>query len=304
MRSLSLPLALAALALLAPAAAARDQVVTSSDGTAIATSFFPAAGLKAGERAPTVLMTHGWAGTRVRDANGGSSEDTGGTGVGPLRKAGFNVLTWDSRGFGESGGVVTVDFKDNEGRDAVALIDWLARQPEAQLDKPGDPRVGMHGGSYAGGIEWVTAAIDSRVDAIAPAISWHSLLTALYREETVKGGWSSILYAAGTPAANAQGGGLDPHISSAFASGTSSGRLSAEDRAWFDSRGPGDALVGRVRVPTLIIQGTADTLFTLSESMRNEAILRRNGVPHKLVWFCGGHGTCLTGAGPPGGSSG
>ena len=27
----------------------------------------------------------------------------------PLRKAGFNVLTWDSRGFGQSGGTVTVD---------------------------------------------------------------------------------------------------------------------------------------------------------------------------------------------------
>ena len=247
-----------------------------------------------------MLMTHGWAGTRTRDENGASSPDLGGTGVGPLRKAGFNVLTWDSRGFGESGGVVTVDYKDNEGRDAVALIDWLAKQPEAQLDKAGDPRVGMHGVSYAGGIEWVTAAIDKRVDAIAPAISWHSLLTALYREDLAKTGWGSALYAAGTPAANAQGGGLDPHIDTSFASGLATGRFSAEDRAWFDSRGPGDALVGRVRVPTLILQGTADTLFTLSESMRNEAILRRNGVPHKLIWFCGGHGTCLTGAGPAG----
>ncbi len=300
MRKLPLPLALAALALLAPGASARDQVVTSSDGTPIATSFLPAAGLKAGQRAPTVLMTHGWAGTRTRDENAGSSEDVGATGAGPLRKAGFNVLTWDSRGFGESGGVVTVDYKETEGRDAVALIDWLARQPEARLDKAGDPRVGMHGASYAGGIEWVTAALDPRVDAIAPAISWHSLLTSLYREDTIKTGWSTLLYGAGVPAANAQGGGLDPHITSAFTTGTTTGTLSAEDRAWFESRGPGDALVSRVRVPTLILQGTADTLFTLSESMRNEAILRRNGVPHKVVWFCGGHGTCLTGTGPAG----
>jgi ABC-2 type transport system ATP-binding protein len=300
MRTLTLPLALAALALIAPTAAARDQVVTSFDGTAIATSFMPAAGLKAGQKAPTVLMTHGWAGTRTRDENGASSETIGNTGVGPLRRAGFNVLTWDSRGFGESGGVVTVDYKDNEGRDAVALIDWLATQPEAQLDKAGDPRVGMHGASYAGGIEWVTAAIDKRVDAIAPVISWHSLLTALYREDLAKTGWGSALYAAGKPAASAQGGGLDPHIDSSFNSGLATGHFSAEDRAWFESRGPGDALVNQVRVPTLIQQGTPDTLFTPSESMRNEAILRRNGVPHKLMWFCGGHGTCVTGAGPAG----
>jgi ABC-2 type transport system ATP-binding protein len=299
MRSLPLALALAALALLAPAASARDQVITSFDGTAIATSFFPA-GLKAGEKAPTVLMTHGWAGTRTTDENGAGSESVGTAGVGALRRAGFNVLTWDSRGFGSSGGVVTVDWKDNEGRDAMALIDWLAKQPEARLDKAGDPRVGMHGASYAGGIEFVTAAIDRRVDAITPAIAWHSLLTALYREDTVKGGWSSALYGAGLPAANAQGGGLDPHITSAFTSGLATGRLSAEDRAWFESRGPGAELLERVRVPTLILQGTADTLFTPSEAMRNAEILRKNDVPHKLIWFCGGHGTCLTGAGPAG----
>jgi ABC-2 type transport system ATP-binding protein len=146
----------------------------------------------------------------------------------------------------------------------------------------------------------VTAAIDERVDAIAPAIAWHSLLTALYREDTVKGGWSSALYGAGVPAANAEGGGLDPHITSAFTSGLATGRLSAEDRAWFESRGPGAELLERVRVPTLILQGTADTLFTPSEAMRNTEILRKNDVPHKLIWFCGGHGTCLTGAGPAG----
>ena len=44
----------------------------------------------------------------------------------PLRKAGFNVLTWDSRGFGNSGGTVTVDAPDKEARDVSALIDWLA----------------------------------------------------------------------------------------------------------------------------------------------------------------------------------
>src|SRR4051812_38055765 len=132
MRSLALPLALVTLALLAPAASARDQIVTSFDGTPISTSFFPAAGLKPGQKAPTVLMTHGWGGNRDRDENGGSLEPVGSTGVGPLRRAGFNVLTWDSRGFGESGGTVEVDSKDFEGRDARALIDWLARQPEAQ----------------------------------------------------------------------------------------------------------------------------------------------------------------------------
>jgi ABC-2 type transport system ATP-binding protein len=42
-----------------------------------------------------VLTTHGWGGSRTTDENGGSSPVVGTTGVGPLRKAGFNVLTWD-----------------------------------------------------------------------------------------------------------------------------------------------------------------------------------------------------------------
>ncbi len=299
--------AAAALALASPAAA-RDAVVTSADGTPIVTSFHPAEGLAPGAKAPTILMTHGWAGNRDADGTGGTSETTGNVGAAPLRKAGFNVLTWDSRGFGQSGGTVTVDYKDNEGRDVQALIDYLAKQPEALLDGPGDPRVGMHGASYAGGIELVAAGFERRIDAIAPDIAWHSLLTSLYKEDTIKGGWAALLYAAGVPSSGLDGvgspagpqtGNLDPHITSAFVSGASTGKLSAEDRAWFDSRGP-TSLVDAIRVPTLLVQGTADTLFTLDESMTNYRILRGNGVPAKLVWFCGGHGTCLTGSGEAG----
>jgi ABC-2 type transport system ATP-binding protein len=284
--------ALLALVFAAPAQA-RDATVTSFDGTPIVTSFFPADGLAAGKRAPTILMTHGWGGSRDATGDGQTSESTGTVGTAALRKAGFNVLTWDSRGFGESGGTVTVDYQGNEGRDVQALIDYVAKQPEAQLDAAGDPRVGMHGGSYAGGIEFVAAAIDKRIDVIAPDIAWHSLLTSLYKEETVKGGWSAALYAGG------QSGNLDPHITSAFAQGASTGKLSPDDRAWFDSRGP-STLVNNIKIPTFVIQGTADTLFTLHEAITNYGILRANGVPTKMLWFCGGHGTCLTGTGEAG----
>jgi ABC-2 type transport system ATP-binding protein len=277
----------------APAAQARDATVTSFDGTQIQLSFMPADG--AGKH-PTVLEGHGWGGSRDTNPDSTSDEAVGNVGVGALRKAGFNVLTWDARGFGNSGGTVEVDSKDFEGRDVSALIDFVAKQPEAQLDRAGDPRVGMTGVSYAGGIELVSAPEDARIDAIAPIIAWHSLTTSLYKEETVKGGWASLLYAAGVPGSKNR---LDPHITSAFTSGLASGTLSADDRAWFASRGPGDA-VKRIRVPTLLVEGTADTLFTLHEAIENYAILRGNGVPTKMVWFCGGHGVCLTGSGPAG----
>jgi ABC-2 type transport system ATP-binding protein len=284
-----LPLLVAALLLvLAAPASAREAVVRSFDGTELHVSFHVA---KPGKRAPTILMTHGWGGTREKSADGASGAAN--AGVGALRKAGFNVLTWDSRGFGESSGTVTIDYRANEGRDVKVLLNWLARQKEARLDRKRDPRVGMHGGSYAGGIQFVAAAIDRRIDAIAPSIAWHSLITSLYRAEVVKGGWSAALYAAG------QTGRLDPHITSAFASGAAGGTLSAEDRAWFASRGPG-ALVRRIKVPTLILQGTPDTLFTPSEAIDNYRILSRRKIPLKMLWFCGGHGTCSTGEGTAG----
>jgi ABC-2 type transport system ATP-binding protein len=301
----SMILAAACAALLAPAASARDDAVTSFDGTRIVLSFFPAEGLQAGQKAPTILIGPGWSSGRDTNQDSASSDTTGATGVGPFRRAGYNVLTWDPRGFGQSGGTVQVDSPAYEGRDVQALIDFVARQPEAQLDRAGDPRLGMSGASYGGGIQLVTAAIDSRVDVIAPDIAWHSLVTSLYKSQSPKSGWGSALFALGVEGSTIPGlpagetGNLDPHITSAYTSGLAYGSFSDEDVAWFAARGPG-ALVDRIRIPTLLIQGTVDTLFTLDEATTNYRILRANKVPSKMIWFCGGHGACLTDGGPAG----
>src|SRR4051794_36169127 len=213
---------------LAPPAFARDAKVTSFDGTKINTHFFPAEGLKAGQRAPTVFEGHGYGGTGDNDPNSSSEDMFGAIGLGPLRHAGFNVVTWDARGFGESGGNVEVDSPAYEGRDVQALIDYAAKQPEVQLDKPGDPRMGMTGVSYGGGIQLVTAALDGRVDAITPIIAWNSLLTSLYKDKTVKQGWGLALsgaggsaYVAGLP--GGETGSQDPQIQQALVEGVGTG---------------------------------------------------------------------------------
>ncbi len=293
--------AIAMLLATAMPASARDQAITSFDGTKISTSFFPAAGLKAGERAPTVLQGHGWGLVRNRDADAG-----GEVGVGVLRRAGFNVLTWDARGFGESGGTIQVDSPDFEGRDVMALVDWVARQPEALLDGEGDPRVGMQGSSYAGAIELVAAGIDPRIDAIAPDIAWNSLTTALNREGLAKFGWGAALLGLGTTTGTTLGlfspygpetGTIPPELVQAGVDGIATGRFSDPVDAYLEGRNL-SPLVERIRIPTLLTQGTPDTLFSPSEAMRNYEILRRNKVPVKMVWHCGGHGACLTGNQP------
>jgi ABC-2 type transport system ATP-binding protein len=300
--------ALALIGVLASAAQARDATVRSFDQTPINMHFFAAEGLAAGKRAPTVLIGPGWSMPGGTDDSSSSEELFGGVGVGTLRGAGYNVLTWDPRGFGSSGGQVQVDHPDYEARDVSALIDWLAQQPEAQLDKAGDPRVGMNGSSYGGGIQWITAARDPRVDVITPNISWNSLISSLYKERALKFGWGSVLCGAGV-AGSLPGGlmnpdglelwRLNPHMFNTCVNGIVSGRMLPADEAWFAAHGP-DFLLSKVKVPTLITQGTADTLFTLKEAIRNYASLRSRGVPVKMVWFCGGHGICLTGSGEAG----
>ena len=303
-----LAVALCALAALAPVAQARDATIQSFDGTSISLHFFPAAGLADGARAATVLVGPGFGSPGETDENSASLEPVGNVGLGPLRNAGYNVLTWDPRGFGSSGGQVEVDSPDYEARDASALIDWLAQQPEARLDRAGDPRMGMSGGSYGGGIQWITAARDARVDVIAPNISWNSQVSSLYKDGALKFGWGSALCGLGI-AGSLPGGlinqdgiepsRLDPHMLNTCVNGLATGEISDTDLAWFASHGP-DFLLSKIKIPTLITQGTADTLFTLREAITNYAALRSRNVPTRMLWFCGGHGACLTGAGESG----
>lgn len=269
----------------APVAATPSDVdVTSFDGTTIRLHWFPAPG---DDRHPTVLMGPGWS-----QPGSTLAQDPilfGALGIAGMNDAGYNVLTWDPRGFGKSTGLASVNDPEREGRDVQVLLDWVAEQPVAVVDRPGDPRVGMVGASYGGGIQLTVAAIDCRVDALVPSLAWHSLRTSLHKSETVKAGWAGFL----NTAAVTFGGRLDPHISSAAESGVGQGILSDEDREWFISRGPGD-LIDQVSVPTLFVQGTVDTLFTLDEAVVNYESLRSRNVPTAMIWFCGGHGTCLT----------
>ena len=302
-------LATAVTLLVPPTASAERTQVRSFDGTRIVVNFFRAEGLRSGQRAPTVLVGPGFSSPGETDRNSESTEYTGSVGLGPLRRAGYNVATWDPRGFGQSGGEAKIDSVDFEARDLQAIISYLARRRDVRLERPGDPVVGMSGVSYGGGIQFVTAAIDRRIDAITPTIAWHTLVRSLFTSGDVKAGWGSALCGLGQVNGIAPGligpgganaGSVDPHVTDACVEGTTPpGQVSQENIEWFRSRGP-LGLVRRVRVPTLIIQGTVDTLFTLQEAIDNYRLMSTTGIPLRTMWFCGGHGACLTGMGTPG----
>jgi ABC-2 type transport system ATP-binding protein len=291
-------LAAALSLMLMPAAAGAyqvqdNQVATSFDGTEIVYALFLPDNASPSNPVPAILRTHGWGGSRERSPTGFVKQ---------LLDSGYGVLTWDSRGFGQSGGAVEIDSPDYEARDASALIDVLASDPRI-AKKRGDPRVGMSGGSYAGGIQWVTNAIDRRVDAIAPEISWNNLLESIYPETVVKTGWGALLYAGGLTSvtggvfpdnpADPQFGNYDPAIHQAFVEGTTTGQFSQATQDFFAHRGP-DYLLGRVTAPTFIIQGTVDVLFPPSQAVDNYSSLKalHPRQPLKMAWYCSGHGTC------------
>ena len=263
----------------------RDYDITSFDGTVIRAHWFPVAGASSAKPAPTVLMGPGWG--SAGDTNVEAPGLLGAISIRTLADHGYNVLTWDPRGFGKSTGAANVDSPDFEGRDVQQLLDWVATLQGVQLDGQRDPRVGMVGGSYGGGIQLVTASIDCRVDAIVPIIAWHSLGTSLFKADTPKTGWATLLMVAAAQAS------LDSAIMQANDHANADGTFTKADADFFLSRGPAD-LVSKITVPTLIIQGTVDTLFTLDEAVANYRLLQQAGTTVAMLWYCGGHGVCLT----------
>ena len=281
--------AAAAFALLAPATAmavqAEDGTVTSvanGEEAAIVYHLFLPDGASAERPVPVVMQTHGWGGTGATDIDDEND----------FIKAGYGVLTWDQRGFGSSGGKVHIDSPEYEGQDVMRLIDLLAGDARVAQEAAGDPRIGMSGGSYAGGIQFVTAALDKRVDAIAPEISWNNLSNTLAPHGVIKLQWSLLLYAAGAAAAYGDQDGYDFGIHRALAESSTGGAWSKATHEWFEARGPWN-LLEDIEAPTFIIQATTDTLFPPSQAADNYAAMRKfRNTKLKMAWYCGGHGIC------------
>jgi ABC-2 type transport system ATP-binding protein len=263
---------------------ASDFDLTSFDGTKIRIHWFPDPS-GAGSAKPTVLMGPGWGESGDTDTSQAGIQ--GALSIAQLWHGGFNVLTWDPRGFGKSTGSAEVDSPNFEGKDVSAIINWVAQQPGVELDRPGVPRVGMVGESYGGGVQFAAAEQDCRIDAIAPTIAWNSLGTSLDKNQTPKSGWSNVLSKVASTAT------LDPEITAADNEMNSSGVIDAQATAFFVARGPAQYL-SKVKIPTLILQGTVDDLFTLDEGIANYEALRKHGTTVSMAWFCGGHGVCLT----------
>jgi len=275
-------------------------IVESKDGTPIVATLMLPAGASRTSPVPVVFQTHGWGGTRAKSPSGLLTV---------LLRRGYAVLTWDSRGFGESGGEANIGAPGFEVADARSLIDYAAGRPEIRKDSPGDPRLGWIGGSNAAGVQFNTAAVDKRIDALVPEISWGDLVRDLLPGGVLKQTWDLVLYGAGGATAATLGiwspagpqtGIFAPEIHLAFAQGVATGDMDDGLKDWFAARST-TRRSHQVVAPTLIIQGTVDTLFPLNDGFENYLNLVRAGTPAKLMTYCAGH---TLGCDYPGGSSG
>ncbi|MFE2513006.1 CocE/NonD family hydrolase [Streptomyces naganishii] len=247
-----------------------DRVVGTADGVRIDTSYFTPA--DAG-RHPAILLGHGFGGSKddVRQ----QAED--------LARDGYAVLTWSARGFGRSTGRIGLNDPQAEVADVSKLIDWLARQPQVRLDRPGDPRVGVAGASYGGAVSLLAAGYDHRVDAIAPAITYWNLADALFPNGVFKKLWAGVFFNSGGGCAK-----FEPELCRMYQRVAESGRPDARARALLEARSP-SAVAGRIKVPTLLVQGQTDSLFPLGQADAAERAIRAGGAPVDVDWIAGGH---------------
>ncbi|QWB22066.1 CocE/NonD family hydrolase [Streptomyces koelreuteriae] len=327
--ALALGAALAApLALTPPATAAADSytvtplkfTVRAGDRTCtVDADLYRPAGVDRNRRAPAVLGTNGFGGSK----SDGSTDTIGKA----FAQRGYVSLIYSGLGFGRSGCLISLDDPAVDGAATARLVDFLGGTRAADdgtkadfvtLDRPGDPRVGMIGGSYGGAVQLATAAVDHRLDALVPMITWNDLAYALDPNNATGGNgvpgvfkwqWTNGFYLIGEGQPLLQPS-LDPSRINRLSclhfvtkacrtihtlnSGSYPADRTAELLAFARSVSPASYL-HRVKAPTLLVQGQADTLFNLNEATATYRTLRAQGTPVKMIWQSWGHSGGLTG---------
>ncbi|MFH9753641.1 alpha/beta fold hydrolase [Streptomyces griseus] len=248
----------------------REDRTLRMDGVPIDTSYFHAKG--SGKR-PAVLIGHGFGGSK-NDVRAQAEK---------LAADGYAVLTWSARGFGKSGGEISLNDPDHEVKDVSRLIDWLATRPEVELDGKGDPRVGLTGASYGGAVSLLAAGHDERVDAIAPVITYWNLADALFPDGVFKKLWAGIFITTGGGCEK-----FEKRLCAMYERVAVSGKPDAEAIDLLTERSP-SAVADRIKAPSLLLQGQSDSLFPLGQADAMQKAISANGAPVSVDWISGGH---------------
>ena len=283
----------------------------------IAADLYRPRGADRSHRVPAILTTNGF---------GGSKDDANQRGIGKgFAQEGYAVLSYSGLGFGGSGCRIYLDnpaYDGKAGKELVSVLAGTKRAYDASTgkpfriryvaqEKPGDPRVGMIGGSYGGQIQYAVAEQDPRIDALIPIITWNDLTYSLAPNNTSldrgvgyttagvhKKEWTSFFFAVGI-ADGVSGATVDPSRDVGCPNFDqracrAKAQLDAQDfpdatTTRFARRASVASYVWRIDVPTLLVQGQNDTLFDLQEAVATYESLRRQGTPTRMIWQSWGH---------------
>jgi len=282
---------IAAVASSSPAVGASSRFVAGTPEAGAAVGLDVTVYLPATAPAPAVLLAHGFGGSKTDLDSEARS----------LAEHGYVVLAYTARGFGRSGGLIHLDAPAYEVADASMLISYLATLPQVLKDAPGDPRVGVAGSSYGGGLALLLSAYDKRVDAVGADITWNDLSQALFPNSAggqpgvFKKLWAGQLFASATGRKGGACGRFASDLCAAYQQAASTGEPDASILSLLKASSP-TGVLSRITAPTLLSQGEQDSLFPLEQSAANARGIAANGTPVKVIWRSGGHdgGTSTT----------
>ncbi|MGW0883866.1 alpha/beta fold hydrolase [Streptomyces sp. NPDC002671] len=157
---------------LAPAAQAAPSVrfvdIAGDGGTVLKANVVTPAGADSSHAYPLIVLPTSWGLPQVEYLAQAQQ----------LADSGYVVLTYNVRGFWQSGGEIEVAGPPDVA-DASKVIDW------ALANTPADPQhIGMAGVSYGAGISLLAAAHDKRIKAVAALSGWADLVGSIYSGRT------------------------------------------------------------------------------------------------------------------------
>ena len=266
------------------AAEVTSQAIATAPGVNIDTSLLLPQKLPA----PAILLAHGF----------GGSKDSVIAEAKFYQERGYVVMTWTARGFGKSTGQITMNSTDAEISDIRLLISALSKNKSVIQDGSGDPRVGIAGASYGGAAALMTAALDKRIDAVIADITWSDMQQALFPQSAVgvtepgpfKKIWTGTFFALATLQSAYLGecGALANQWCAAYKNAVLNGAPSPQESQLLRSISP-ISYISSIKVPTLLSQGQADSLFPLNQSSEIAQVLKKNSVPVAMIWHASGH---------------
>ena len=269
-------------------------------------------------RVPAIIATNGF---------GGSKADQAGLGQ-AFAARGYAFLSYTGLGFPNSGCKIYLDDPAFDGKAASQLISFLGGSVAANngyrvnfvkkdvrdhkgIPRSDDPRVGMIGGSYGGQIQFAVASIDARVDTIVPIITWNDLQYSLAPNNTSfsrgvtpatpgvdKMIWSDLFFGTGIVDGLA-GVQLDPTRMVGcpnFRDEACAAKLQLDALGYplpetidLTKQTSVAYYANKITIPTLLMQGQADTLFNLQEAVATYRQLKAQHTPVKMIWQSWGH---------------